>query len=149
LAQRGDFAGSLKLLSRIVDSGRANPYDFNQAAWLSLFAGGVTAEAVERARKAVTLDGEKNHATLHTLATLYAETGKTEEARSALLQAIEAGPGGPSPEDWYVLGRIAEQYGVREAALADYARVTEPSESASPISTYRLAQRRITAIHGA
>jgi hypothetical protein len=45
---------------------------------------------------------------------------------------------------WYAFGRIAEQYGLRETALADYAKVTKPKETVQiPDSTYRLAEIRV------
>jgi hypothetical protein len=54
----------------------------------------------------------------------------------------------PDSEFWYALGRIAEQYGERDIALADYAKVTPPSDSALEYdSTYRLAQTRIRELH--
>src|SRR5437870_7955098 len=46
-------------------------------------------------------------AALHTLASLQAEQGRTEEARQTLLQAIDrTGLPEPQPHDWYVMGRI-------------------------------------------
>ena len=34
----------------------------------------------------------------------------------------------PNDEVWYVLGRIAEQYGEREIAIADYRKLKKPKE---------------------
>ena len=49
---------------------------------------------------------------LHTAASLYAETGKSVEAREVLLQSIALrGDDEPHPNSWYVFGRIAENYG--------------------------------------
>jgi len=48
---------------------------------------------------------------------------------------------------WYVLGRIAEQYGEREIAIADYRKMEKPKEVLSiPTSTWRLAQIRLKAM---
>ena len=50
-------------------------------------------------------------------------------------------PDGPF---WYAFGRVAEQYGEREAALANYERVTKPKKAVQiPSSSYRLAQERM------
>ena len=82
---------------------------------------------------------------LHTLGCIYAEIGKTKEAREILIQAMEVeNLEEPDSAFWYAFGRIAEQYGLRETALADYAKVTKPKETAKmPDSTYRLAAIRV------
>jgi hypothetical protein len=85
---------------------------------------------------------------LHTLGCAYAEIGKTREAREVLLQSMAArNIDEPTDDFWYAFGRIAEQYGERDIALADYAKV-KPPEDASLIyqSSYELAQRRMKAL---
>ena len=83
---------------------------------------------------------------LHTLAALYAESGKSLEARTELLKCMDlAGHEEPSSVDWYVLGRIAENYGAAETAIADYKRVDKP-QRLTPGSTYELAQKRLVAL---
>jgi hypothetical protein len=53
----------------------------------------------------------------------------------------------PNDEVWYVLGRIAEQYGEREIAIADYRKLEKPKELLSiHTSTWQLAQVRLKAI---
>ena len=48
-----------------------------------------------------------------------------------------------------VLGRIAEQYGERDIAIADYRKVKKPKEPLTlPTSTWRLAQIRLKATPG-
>ncbi len=54
-----------------------------------------------------------------------------------------AGHEEPSSVDWYVLGRIAENYGAADAALAAYKRVTAPGQRDQSSSTHALAQRRM------
>ena len=55
----------------------------------------------------------------------------------------------PDTDYWYAFGRIAEQYGERDAARADYARVTKPKTAIEiPNSTYYLAQVRLQALRG-
>ena len=50
----------------------------------------------------------------------------------------------PNDDYWYAFGRIAEQYGEREIAIADYRKLEKPKETlAIPTSTYRLAQMRL------
>jgi transglutaminase-like putative cysteine protease/Flp pilus assembly protein TadD len=124
--------------------------DINQAAWLSLYfarQGGPDIDNATRAAQAA----ENNPAALHTLACVYAELGKTKEAREVLLQTMDArGVSQPDSNLWYTLGRIAEQYGERDIALADYAKVTAPAEPSTLLqSTYQLAQIRVAALKSA
>jgi hypothetical protein len=56
----------------------------------------------------------------------------------------------PDPNYWYAFGRIAEQYGENEVAIADYERVKKPGKAALlPGSSYRLAQMRLAAMRSA
>jgi tetratricopeptide (TPR) repeat protein len=145
--KRGDLEEAEKHLQRLVDSGKADDTNFNNLAWLALFHGKVDDRAVETAQRAVMLDDYKDPSSLHTLASLYVELGKATEAYQIILQALEAGDGAPEPHDWYVFGRLAEQYGLPDAARRYYARVMAPGpEAADSISTWRLAQQRLTVL---
>jgi hypothetical protein len=79
---------------------------------------------------------------------LYAELGKTTEARDVLWQAMEvAGLDVPDSPVWLVVGRMAENFGARAAALAAYKKVEKPGrEEQMPGSNYVLAQRRLAAL---
>ena len=49
--------------------------------------------------------------------------------------------------DWYVLGRIAEQYGASDAAIEAYRKVEPPDEKEiMSSSTYNIAARRLQSI---
>ena len=119
----------------------------NGLAWDALFTGKVTDDDVATAVKATQLQKDAPDI-LHTLACLYAETGKTKEAHDLLLRAMDVwNLDEPNDEVWYVLGRIAEQYGERDIAIADYRKLKKPKEIlAVPTSTWRLAQMRLTAM---
>lgn len=53
----------------------------------------------------------------------------------------------PNDDYWYAFGRIAEQYGERDIAIADYRKLQKPKEPHEiPTSTYRLAQMRLKAM---
>jgi len=86
-----------------------------------------------------------NPAILHTLACLYAETGQVKEARDLLLRAMDnLNLDQPTDDYWYAFGRIAEQYGERDIAIANYRKLEKPKEAlAVPTSSYRLAQTRL------
>ena len=66
---------------------------------------------------------QENAACLRTLAAVYAELGKTSEALENLRRAVEIRGERIDEADWYVLGRIAEQYGLDEVAAGLYRKV--------------------------
>jgi transglutaminase-like putative cysteine protease/tetratricopeptide (TPR) repeat protein len=144
---REDYGLARTLNQKILDTGKSEANDLNSMAWHSLFAGKVADADVDLALKATNLN-QNNAATLHTLGCLYAEIGKTKEAREVLIQAMNLlALDEPNPDYWYAFGRIAEQYGERETAIADYIRVTKPKKPISiPDSTYHLAQTRLQSL---
>ncbi|MFQ5664341.1 MAG: DUF3857 domain-containing protein [Terriglobia bacterium] len=143
--QRDDYERADELHQRLAELGETTPGDLNNHAWQKLFEDKVTDEAIQEAQRAAMLTRNQASYILHTLASLYAEVGRTNEAREVLLNAMEVeAMEEPTPAFWYVFGRIAEQYGELEAAIAAYQKVTPPEEEAAfPLSTYRLAQRRL------
>jgi tetratricopeptide (TPR) repeat protein len=145
---RGDYAKAYGLAQNIVDEGKAEPNDLNNLAWGSLFVGRVGPQDIDNALKAAKPTKSSSYI-LHTLGCLYAEAGKTRQAREVLVQSMDLrNMDEPSSEYWYAFGRIAEQYGERDAAFADYARVTKPKRAFElPDSTYYLAQIRLQAMH--
>ena len=144
---RGDYVQAHALDQNIIDGGKAEPQDLNSISWHSLFVGKVEATDIEDALKAAQLSGN-NTSILHTLGCVYAEVGKTKEAREVLIQAMDdLNLDEPDENYWYAFGRIAEQYGERDAALANYARVTKPKRAVEiPDSTYYLAQVRLRSL---
>jgi len=79
------------------------------------------------------------------LGCVYAEIGKTKEAREVLVQAMDQlSLDEPDSNYWYAFGRVAEQYGEIEVATADYNQVKKPSKPTQiPGSSYQLAQNRL------
>jgi hypothetical protein len=108
-------------------------------------------ERIYRFRPDGTLDEMSQRrvpAELHTLASVEAELGKSLEAYATLLEAIDNGTGEPRPEDFYVLGRIAENVGLPDVALAEYRKVLAVPIAGAP-NQFRacdLAQRRMRAL---
>ncbi|HSY51357.1 MAG TPA: DUF3857 domain-containing protein [Thermoanaerobaculia bacterium] len=143
-AQAGDYPAAAKYAERIVDELSPTQNDYNNAAWFELFVGNIT-HAMENARRATAEDSQTTAAALHTLATLYAETGKNIEARDALIRTLDKSRRDqPDSSDWYVLGRMAENYGVRDAALAAYKRVVKKESDGA--SVWELAQKRLAVL---
>ncbi len=144
---RRDYAKAHALGQNIIDEGKAGPLDLNNIAWSSLFTGKVEPSDIEYGLKAAQLSNN-NPSWLHTLGCVYAEVGKTKEAREVLVQAMDlSNLDEPDTNYWYAFGRIAEQYGERDAAVAIYERVTKPEEAIElPTSPYYLAQHRLQAM---
>jgi tetratricopeptide (TPR) repeat protein len=82
---------------------------------------------------------------LHTLACLFASTGKAKEAHDVLLRSMDdLNLDEPNDDYWYALGLIAEQYGEREIAIADYRKLAKPKTFlANQDSSYQLAHIRL------
>ncbi|HYU33868.1 MAG TPA: DUF3857 domain-containing protein [Thermoanaerobaculia bacterium] len=145
---QGDLDGAERWLRRIIDSGKASDLVYNNLAWLALVRGKVDDAAIENGQRAATLSQYKEAYSLHTLAALYAEQGKTAEAYQLILQVLELKDGKrPESVDWYVFGRLAEHYGLPAVARRYYARVEapEPGET-DTISTFQLARKRLAAL---
>jgi hypothetical protein len=145
----GDVETSAKLTRQIIDSGRATPGDYNQIAWGDLMSAKTGPASLEAANQGVLMMG--NRATsglLHTLAAVDADIGKETEARAVLLQHMKL-DGSPEPldADWYVFGRIAEEYGLTKDASAMYRRLERPkTDLGLAASSYALAQRRLAGL---
>jgi tetratricopeptide (TPR) repeat protein len=138
---RGDFAQAKSLLRPLIDKNRALMRDFNDYTWNAVLLGKVSEEDVSILQRAI--NENSDYGEIHTLACLYAEAGKTKEARELLLRAMNArGLDLPNEEIWYGFGRIAEAYGLPDVALALYQRVGKTDDWDLPPSTYNLARSR-------
>lgn len=131
----------------IEKTGKAEGSDLNGIAWNSLFTGKTDATDLEFARKATQML-QNSPGIMHTLGCVYAAAGKTQEAREVLIQAMDAlSLDEPNDDYWYAFGRIAEQYGLTDVAIADYKRIEKPAEMPQiSSSSWLLAQNRLTAL---
>jgi len=137
------FGEARRLYQEVIDSGKAMPGHYNNNAWLGLFLG-ATSKDVELAEKAVELDGGAGR--LHTLACLYADLGRLDDARRTLERLLAFREGQrPEPIDWFIIGRMAQELGLIQMARESYAKVQKP-ERADPTSTYALAQNRLKSL---
>lgn len=147
---RGNYSVARSWLAKLADLGREDAELLNQTAWLSLYSGKVTDKDIATGIRATQLAKDNPHI-LHTLACLYAESGKTNEARDLLIRSMdELNLDEPSDDYWYAFGLIAEQYGERDVAIADYRRLQKPRDALSvPTSSYELARIRLKALNAA
>jgi len=144
---REDYSKARDIAQEIVKEGKGSASELNQVAWYSLFTGKVSDSDIDAALKAAQLSNNAS-GILHTLGCLYAEVGKLKEAQEILVQAMDsANLDDPDSNFWYAFGRVAEEAGERDLALADYARVTVPKNPLElPGSSYKLAQIRLKAL---
>ncbi|HPW55884.1 MAG TPA: DUF3857 domain-containing protein [Thermoanaerobaculaceae bacterium] len=147
LGEKGDYSSALRELQRLVDDGKETPGDYNQLAWYALLAGKLDDATVTQAQRAVERSGGVTYGALHTQAAVFAERGQTTEAYQTILKGISTKADDvPESADWYVIGRLAEWYGLPEAAARCYRRVElEPFEPVAT-STFTLAQRRLAGL---
>ncbi len=147
-ADVGEFTLAKEHLDKLADKGRLQGLVMNELAWISLCLDSTTAEALEAARKAVQRTAYRDDACLHTLATVAAELGRTDEALEQLRRAVVLRGDRLTREDWYVLGRIAQQYELPDVAASMYRKVNPPEVPLAD-DTYVLAQRQLEALANA
>ncbi len=113
-------------------------------AWAAVVAGNVTQQTLDAALAArQAKPDDAMH--LRSLAAVYAELGKTPDALENLRRAAQLRNARLDDGDWYVLGRIAEQYGLNDVAAGLYrkAPLTPP---AAGDDVYAAAQRRLKSV---
>jgi tetratricopeptide (TPR) repeat protein len=139
---RGRYAEATRRYDAIVARADATPEDQNNAAWLRLFTESDLPAALDLARKATGPDKARaSYGALNTLAAIEAELGDVPAALLDLRWSMaNINRTVPGDADWYIQGRIAEQLGLRDDAIAAYRRLkVEPEKNA----TYYLAKRRL------
>ncbi|HEX6879716.1 MAG TPA: tetratricopeptide repeat protein, partial [Terriglobales bacterium] len=148
--RRGDFKKALSLLAPVLQQPKPRASLLNKYAWTALFLSSLPPDAVEAAQRANRLSDNKDFSIIHTLACVYAEIGRNGEAQKLLLQAMDTdNMDEPNDALWYVVGRLAEQYGRPEEARAAYLRMEKPEGPAdTPTATYQLAKRRMAGMPG-
>ena len=141
----GQYEEAVRFFEETLRRADAKAGNFNNHAWASVFGGGTLGNAVTSARHAVS--EASSHAVLNTLAVVLAENGDSSEAREVLLKSLEMSDseelGGA---DWYVVGRIAENYGIVDAATEAYRNVKLDEDDEVHGSPFELARRRLAAL---
>jgi tetratricopeptide (TPR) repeat protein len=142
LEARGQIQRVVQEVDAIAAKPNASAQDLNNAAWVKLVEGSDLANAALQVRRALQLAPDE-HNILNTAAAIAAERSDFAEAREHLDKANDGED--PPPADWYVHGRIFEQLGLRDDAIAAYRKAAaKPSESIT--STYHVATRRLKAL---
>jgi tetratricopeptide (TPR) repeat protein len=148
--EQGNFTLARQYMAQLQSAGKAQAEDLNSLAWDSLFIPNVDQAALDAAQQGNMMTQNNNFSILHTLACVYAENGRTKEAREVILSALKAGEmEEPNAAAWYVFGRIDEQLGQLDAAAQAYRKVDKPDGYVSAGDTWVLAQKRLHAMQSA
>jgi len=142
--EHGKYGEAMGYFAGLLERANAEPGDYNNHAWASIFANLDLDKAIEEAQHATSAAPE-SYPILNTLAVLYAERGRSTEARETLLKSLEKkDEDALHGSDWYVIGRIAENYGIADAAIEAYQRIEKPKQAQG--TTYELAQKRLAGL---
>ncbi|MCA9137030.1 MAG: tetratricopeptide repeat protein, partial [Planctomycetales bacterium] len=143
---KGGHEAVFQYVKEMIRDGQFTEINRNAMAWRSLFVG-KSDQVVEEAKQAVDqyLPGDPRRASaLHTLASVYADVGELKLAAETVRATIAARNGVRDGIDDWVLGRIAEHCGLKEAAKKYYRRVkdslvdTTNDASCTNLADYRL-----------
>jgi tetratricopeptide (TPR) repeat protein len=141
------FTQARQYMVQLQTAGKADASDLNSLAWDSLFEPNVDQAAIDAAQQGNMLTQNNNFSIMHTLACVYAENGRTKEAREVILNGMKAGNLiEPNDAAWYVFGRIDEQFGQLDAAAQAYRKVEKPEGYIGADDTWVLAQQRLAII---
>ena len=131
-------------------AGRATftPQELNDVTWLKVSSNLDIPNVVGLIKHAAQLE-PKSYPVANTLAGVEAETGDLHAAVADLRKAVDLDLTGEiTASDWYVLGRILEQAGVRDDAIAAYRRVPKTDRDVFGTDIYTLATTRLKALGG-
>ncbi len=140
LAQQQKFKDAAALEARICGNPKATAFDWNDLAWIGLFAQSDDKTIRDAAEKAAQLTQGRSTSVLQTLAVVQASTGMLEQARLNAYHLMDEAA--DSDELVTVFGRITEELDLRNIASEYYRRVKKPEGNAT-LSNYAFAQMRL------
>jgi tetratricopeptide (TPR) repeat protein len=139
---QGHYDDAIRIFRELSQARNITASDWNNMAWVTLFASGVEKPNLEWAQKAVQLSQGRSLPAIQTLASAQAEVGLLKEARESILRYIgERDP--VDPGTLYVMGRIAEHLGLQDEATAMYSKIPRPDRT-NGVTIYDLIQLRTT-----
>ena len=145
LSQRQeDYESAVDAMRKVTHTAKVTATDWNNLAWVSLFANDTGTAVLEAASTANRLTQGRNAADLHTLGCVKALQGDTAGARKALYQYIDLS-GTLNDAGRMLLGLITEQLGLPDVARENYEKLTRPKFGVGG-SSYALAQKRLAAM---
>jgi tetratricopeptide (TPR) repeat protein len=143
---RGNLKEAIKRIEPLTTKSTATSSDCNNTSWIKLFEGSDLPGAATLGRKAVALAPNEPHAA-NTLAAVEAEIGELGEAKTHLDISVSADDGPtPSNADLYVHGRILEQLGFTDDAIATYRKIKDHPDTPFTPSSFDFTARRLKAL---
>ncbi len=144
VALTGSWAQAMPLLDALTAPSTVGAQSLNNAAWTRLFYDPTPAAAQALIERAMARGSDLPANVRNTYAAVLAEAGEPRLA----WQQIEAGLGvAPLADaDRYVLGRIAEQYDLRDDAIAMYRAIAPTPWNRGLPSSWDFAQKRLKAL---
>jgi Flp pilus assembly protein TadD len=140
----GDFVNAELGWRKLKELGAPDSLVLPNLSWLAVLTGKVSAETETDARHAVELTKKNNPRILRILAATLLENSKLAEALETLRQVTAMNEGELASADQYLVGRLAERYGERQAAIAAYRRIPVDGKQENGLaSLHWLAQKRI------
>jgi tetratricopeptide (TPR) repeat protein len=131
-------------VDKVVAHKAADARVLNQMSWTRAFNDADPAKALELAKRGERMQSELNPALANTLALIEAEAKHPYAAWQYLQKTQKRLPHeGPTTHDWYVYGRIAEQLGLRDDAIAAYKRVEPEVHELGVPTTREYAERAL------
>jgi tetratricopeptide (TPR) repeat protein len=130
----------------VVAAAPTDLHALHDAAWAKMVIGADLAVAEQWAEQVLAAQ-PGDRAILNTLATIEAERGDVAAAKTHQWEALAKFPRrAPLGEQYYVIGRIAEQLGLRDDAIAAYRKVPADVSSVVEQSPYTLAGKRLAGL---
>jgi hypothetical protein len=143
MAVAGTWSDAQPWLDKLLAHPHVSAEDFNGVAWSRLFFDATPDKARDVGARAERL-GKPDAALANTLAAIEAESNRPYAAWTYLQTALATRKDElPSIDDWYVIGRMAETYELRDDAIAAYRHVTKPTKRGLSPTGYDFAQRRL------
>ncbi|MBK9035120.1 MAG: DUF3857 domain-containing protein [Myxococcales bacterium] len=136
----GDARPWFERLTAPVDAGGS---DLNNAAWVHTFFDPTPQAARALMERLFARGGDKPRHWVNTYAVVLADAGEPSAAWRQLDGVLDDDI---TPSDWYVVGRIAEAYGLRDDAIGVYRSIARPTQRSAFPSAWDFAQKRLKAL---
>src|SRR5262249_25409455 len=145
--ERHDTAAAEVWLDKLAALPGATTEYLNEVAWLHFVYDADPSAARRIAIPGLAARPDISANASNTIAAVEASSDHRLEGWGAVQKAF-ASPAVPRAGDWFVLGRIAETYGLRDDAIAYYRRVPPlpPHSPATIMAYYDLLHRRLAGL---